>query len=86
MPLTYGLTFLAWLMTAFVLAHIVDYAMATTLTQGLQTGLWVWLGFMVTYEIIHGLFEGRPFQLYIINAGYHLVALLIMGGILAVWT
>ena len=86
MPLIYGLTFLAWLLTAYVLSHIVDYAMATTVFQGLQTGIWIWLGFMVTYEVIHGLFESRDFRLYFINSGYHLVALLIMGSMLAVWT
>ena len=30
MPLIFGLTFLAWLLTAYVLAHIVDYAVATS--------------------------------------------------------
>ena len=30
MPLIYGQTFLAWLLTAFVMAHFVDYAAAKT--------------------------------------------------------
>lgn len=86
MPLTYGLSFLAWLVTAFVLAHIVDYAVATTFGAGLATGLWVWLGFMITYEVIHSLFGGRNVRLSAINSGYHLVGVLIMGAILAAWT
>ena len=86
MPLTYGLTFVAWLLTAFVLAHFVDYAGATTLAAGLQTGWWVWLGFSLTYALIHGLFEGQAFMLYVIHLGYHLVALLGMGAMQAVWT
>ncbi len=85
MPLIYGLTFVAWLVTAFVLAHFVDYAAATSLMDGLQTGFWTWLGFAVTYEVIHGLFEARPPRLMMINSGYHLVSLLIMGGVLAAW-
>ena len=85
MPMTFGLSFLAWLVTAFVLAHIVDYAAATTIATGLQTGFWVWLGFMITYEVIHGLFEGRSIRLFSINSGYHLMATLIMGAILAAW-
>ena len=85
MPLIFGLTFLAWLVTAYVLAHIVDYAVATTVSGGLQTGFWTWLGFMITYEVIHGLFEEREVRLLFINSGYHLVAILIMGGMLAAW-
>ena len=86
MPLVFGLTFLAWLLTAYVRAHIVDYAVATTVSGGLQTGFWIWLGFMLTYEAIHGLFEDRDVRLHFINSGYHLVAILIMGGVLAAWT
>ena len=85
MAVTYGLTFVAWLVTAFVLAHFVDYTVSTTIAGGLQTGFWTWLGFMITYEVIHGLFEGRDMRLYFINSGYHLVAMLIMGGVLAAW-
>ena len=85
MPLIYGLTFVAWLVTAFVLAHFVDYMVATSLMDGLETGFWTWLGFAVTYEVIHGLFEARPPRLLMINSGYHLVSLLIMGGVLAAW-
>ena len=85
MPLIYGLPFLAWLVTAFVLAHIVDYTVATTIAAGLQTGFWVWLGFMITYEVIHGMFEGRDMRLSSINSGYHLMGTLIMGAILAAW-
>ncbi len=85
MPLIYALTFLAWLVTAFVLAHFVDYVGAASVTDGLLTGFYAWLGFAVTYEVIHGLFEARPTRLLMINSGYHLVGLLIMGGVLAAW-
>lgn len=32
------------------------------------------------------LYERRPFALWVLNTGYHLVALGLMGALLAVWT
>ena len=83
---TYGSEFLARLVTAYVLAHIINYAGALTIGAGLQTGLWLWLGFVATSSLATVTFEGRSFVLYSLSADYQLVGLLIMGGILAVWT
>ena len=83
---TYGLEFLARLVTAYVLAHMVDYAGATTIAGGLQTAFWLWLGFVATSGLASVTFEGRSAVLYALNAGYQLAGLLIVGGILAVWT
>lgn len=82
---SYVWNFLALLVMAFVLAHIVDYTGATTWTAGMQAGFWLWLGFIATVSLGAVLWEGKSWSLYFINAGYHLVELLVMGGILAVW-
>ncbi len=82
----YGLAFLSALVTAFVLAHIVDYAGADTIVTGLQAGFWVWLGFVVTSNLATVLFEGRHPTLYYLNTGYQLAGLLIMGALLALWS
>ena len=84
--ITYGSEFLARLVTAFVLALIINYAGATGIGAGLQTGLLLWLGFVATSSLATVTFEGRSFVLYALSAGYQLVGMLIMGGILAVWT
>lgn len=73
------------LLTAFVLAHFVRYARATNLADGLKTGLWVCIGFVFTSNLATVIFENRPFGLYLINNGYHLVGFLLMGALLAVW-
>ncbi len=78
-------TFVSALVMAYVLAHFVSYAEATTLVQGAQTGFWAWLGFVATTSIANHLFEHRPFGLFFINSGFYLVSLLLMGAILAVW-
>jgi len=85
----YGLSFLSSLVMAYVLAHIVIYATAYTQSSGfgagMQTGFWAWLGFVVTTSSATVLFEFRPSGLYLMNAGYNLVCLLLMGGVLAMW-
>lgn len=73
------------LVMAYVLAHFINYAQADTVSEGLVTGFWIWLGFVVTVKLSDVLFEGRPKGLFAINAGYFLVALPVMGAILASW-
>ena len=77
--------FVSTLVLSYVLAYVVDYAGAATLLGGIQTGFWIWLGFIATVQLGIVLWEGKPFKLYAINAGYHLVQLIVMGAILAVW-
>ena len=81
----YVIMFLAVLLMAYVLAHFVDYAGTTDWLGGLQLGFWVWLGFNATVMIGSWLWENKPFSLYLLNTGHYLVALLVMGVILAVW-
>ena len=83
---SYAINFLLLLLMAFVLAHFVDYAQATTFIEGVQVGFWVWLGFIATISLGSVLWESKPIQVYLINAGYQLVSLLLMGIILALWT
>ena len=48
---------------------------------GLAAGLgWVAMGMGITY-----LFERRPFRLFLINAGYHVVTFTLMGALLGAW-
>jgi hypothetical protein len=71
--------------TAYVLAHFVKFTGAETVKSGALTGFWLWLGFIATSNLETVLFESRPLGLYFINNGYHLVGLLGMGALLAVW-
>jgi len=70
---------------AFVLVHAVKYAGAQGIAQGAAVGFLNWLGFVAVTTLSATLHEHRPFKLWLINNGYQLVALLIMGAILAAW-
>lgn len=73
------------LLMTFVLAHAVYYAHATTLAQGAAVGFFNWLGFILVVQLDDWAAAKRPTQLLAINAGGNLVALVIMGAILAAW-
>lgn len=73
------------LIEAYVLAYFVDYTDATTIIAGAVTGFWLWLGFVATTTLADYVFVGRSKHLYAIQMGFHLVSLLVMGAILAVW-
>lgn len=55
-----SLAFISSLVLAYVLVHFVGYAQATTIQDGIVTGVWVWLGFVVTTMAIDNMFAGRP--------------------------
>ena len=81
----YAIAMAGALVQAYVLAHFVQYAGATSFWGGLVTGAWLWLGFIAVVIAVNMVFEGRSWVLWKINAGYFLVVLLINGGLLAAW-
>lgn len=81
----YALTFVAALLIAYVMAHFIDYLGADSALAGAQTGFWLWAGFSITTGIGETVFAGRSGKLYVLNMAYNLVAIMLMGAILAVW-
>jgi hypothetical protein len=81
----YGITFVASLISAFVLAKIIDVTTVNSALYGMKIGFAVWLGFVTTVQLTSTLFKKRPIKLYWIDTGYQLVCYLVMGAILAKW-
>jgi Protein of unknown function (DUF1761) len=82
---TYALAFVASIVSAVVLAKIIDITSVNTVLYGMKVGFAVWLGFVTTVQLTGALFAKQPAKLYLINTGYQLVCYLAMGAILAVW-
>jgi hypothetical protein len=82
---SYGISFVASLVTAFVLAKIIDVTSVNTIPYGMKVGFAVWLGFVATVQLTEVLFAKKPTKLFLINTGYQLVCYLAMGAILARW-
>jgi hypothetical protein len=81
--LAYIGAFVAAFMMAYVLGLFLAFAQAKTLLQGAEIALWVWVGFVAAPTLSNYLFSRWPRDLYLINNGYYLVSLLVMGAILA---
>lgn len=77
------------LFMAFAFNHALVFASTFLQTYGAKAGLmgafWNWLGFVVPVLLAFVAWEGKPFKLWMIHAGYWLVLLGIMGMILSVW-
>ncbi len=81
----YMASMVASLVMAYVLALFIKNLDARTAQEGAIIGFWLWLGFVVTTALASVAFEGRSKTVYYINSGYNLVALVIMGALLAGW-
>ena len=82
---TYGIAFLAGLVSAFMLGKILSITPIDTALYGMKLGFGVWLGFVATVQLTSALFMKSSMKLFAINTGYQLVCYLVMGAILAVW-
>lgn len=81
----YAGSFVAGLVSAFVLALLLHWMRADSVRVGLNTGFHVWLGFVATVQFTGALFTKQSMKLFTINTGYQLVCYLVMGAILTAW-
>ena|SRR3989344_3353365 len=89
MTKAYVINFIAALVTAYVLSHLIvfssSYMDVEGVSAGLSTGFWIWLGFLAPVTLGSVLWDGKPWKLWFLNNGYNLLNVLIMGAILAAW-
>ncbi len=85
MGMAYGLMFVSALVMSYVLGHMVDYSQSVNSVLGAKTGFWIWLGFVAPVTLQSKVFENKPWTLWLLNNGYNLTGLIIMGIILSVW-
>jgi hypothetical protein len=79
------LQFAGNLVMAFVLAWFIGRVGDRTVFGGMQVGFFAWLGFIAAVLGPYYAFQAYPFSFFLINAGYPLVALLLMGAVLGGW-
>ncbi len=85
LPQLLVITAIANLITAYVLALALSYTQSQGLIEGALLGFWLWVGFVATTSLPNYLFKGQSLQLYLIESSNHLVALVVMGAVLASW-
>lgn len=83
----YALSLFAAFVTAYVLTHTMalsgNFYGYSAVQTGLSTAFWMWLGFVMPVQLTDVIFGGRKWDLFYINTGYQLAALLVMGVVLA---
>lgn len=82
LPFIYA--FVAALVMAWVLAGLVSHLGPgqVTLRNGVVSGAFCWLGFVVTTMLVNNSFARRNPRLLLIDGGYWLVVLLLIGAII----
>lgn len=78
-------SFVVSLILSFMLAHVILWAGANDPHFGALIGFICWLGFIAGPMFAQTLYEQRPMQLFLINSGYWLAAMVLSGVLLAVW-
>ena len=85
LPVNYILAFIA----AFVIAGILALTLLATGSDGIGdsivTAILLWVGFTGATIGVNMIFERRNFNLFCIEAGYHLTALMVYAVILSAW-
>lgn len=79
----FGLSFILALIAAINLAMFLGNSMS--IGEGAFYGFLAGFGWVATFIGTHYLFERKSFKLFLINAGYSIVSLTVMGVILGAW-
>lgn len=82
MSRTYFINFIGTLLLVYVLAQLMQYLVITTWADAAMLSVGIWVGFFATTHLNSVLWDGKPWTLYFINAGYSLVALILSSIIL----
>lgn len=82
--LLYFRTFLSTIVMATLLNTLMIFLGADTWQQGVVLGMSLWIGFVATTSLINYSFSERPLALWMIDGGYHLASLMMMGAILSI--
>ena len=81
----YSISFIAQLVTAYVLELFMSYIGVSSPEEGIRVAFLAWIGFTATTMTINMLFEGKTFKQFVVDGGYHLIVFVIYGIILGAW-
>lgn len=81
----YVFTIIAALVEAVALALVLKSTGSNNAAAGAAAAFMIWLGFVAPTNLVNKLFSGQGWKGWLIEAGNHLVYLLVAGGILGAW-
>lgn len=81
----YGGSLVAFFVCYCVMAQFAHYVNAKNAKEGAQLSLWLWLGFTATTLLVNINYQMKPLSLFLIDASYWLISMIIGGMIIATW-
>jgi hypothetical protein len=84
-PRSYGLTFLCFVLMAFVMHIFTGHLGARTAGSGAIWAFHAWLGFAFPIGLTAHLYSDKPLAAFLIDTSYQLVYMTAMGAILGGW-
>jgi hypothetical protein len=81
----YGVSFVALLVMALALSIFIGRIGIAYWLGGVKAGVLAWIGFVATTGLMANMYSRKPINTWLIDAGYQLVYLAIMGGIIGGW-
>jgi hypothetical protein len=81
----YAGSFVAFLVMASVLGLLLRHIGADSIADGAGWGFHAWLGFALPIGFTANLYSDKPAAAFLIDAGYQLVYMTVMGAILGGW-
>jgi hypothetical protein len=85
MPVMLLISFVCGLLVALALAVLLHHYSHMDAMKGAGIGALCWLGFQASTSFTTSLFSSRPTRLWLIDAGYNLVSVILAGAILGGW-
>lgn len=85
MAKTYTYSFVTYLITAMVIALLVGLTGAGTAMLGIVLAVLAWVGFGFATGLNANLYSDKPAAAFLIDAGYQVVYVIVMGAIIGAW-
>jgi hypothetical protein len=73
----FGGSLVAYFIAFYCLAHVNHAFQVKDIKGAVQCGFWTWLGFIATVLFVMNLYQQKPFGLWLIDAGYWLIGLIV---------
>ena len=81
----YAVSVIVSVVLAFAVALVAEATGSDTAVEGLLLGLLLGVGFVATTAGVNYVFESRPRKLYLINVGYPVVSIALIGLLIGAW-
>lgn len=84
-PIQFATAILMAALMATAISCVMQLTGKQTAWRGIKVSVLLWAGFVLTTWSTEYIFEVRPISLFLVNAGYWLLGMILMGAIVGAW-